>query len=174
MADEVRCADCGYLALRAYPSRKLDEADGEFRQTGSVPVNAGHQVHTHDHPICFRQAYDLKAETPEPTSATRLACIKKERHCERFTVWQQGLGPREHFEMMLSEKLLEEQRMRDESQRQWERERFALEQQRDEAQRKWRREDRWSALAMLIVAATAGILGCLATLIAGGQLPWFG
>ena len=77
--------------------------------------------------------------------------------------------------MMVTESMLKAELAREEADRVW-REAQATEerewrQRQSERERQWRKEDRWSALAMLIVAAVSGVLGAIATLIAGGQWP---
>lgn len=166
----VRCADCGFVALRKFPEQTLDEAPQEYRDTGNVPHQPQGGYVTYDIAVCFMRAANLKQELDAETGyqsghELHRRVINKQRECSQFTDWVQGFSPREHQEMIRQEKLLEWQRDREKDDREW-RDKQA------ERDRTWRREDRWSALCMLIVAAVSGVICSVATLIAGGRIPW--
>ena len=58
----VRCAACGFLALRNLEDRSLSEAEYSFREKGSVATGGTGQRLYHDMPICFEMAADLTKE----------------------------------------------------------------------------------------------------------------
>ena len=57
----VKCADCGFLALREWETRSLVDAETTFRETGrEAPVARG-ALHKRfeDQPLCFVRAIDM-------------------------------------------------------------------------------------------------------------------
>lgn len=107
----VKCAECGFLAIRNVESRELEEAEKDIREHGCCTVLIG-QIQGHPQlrhtglPLCFAGRYDLwdesKKETVKGDRNTRGArtVIHKQRRCEGFTKWQLGFTPKEHREMI--------------------------------------------------------------------------
>ena len=101
----VKCADCGFLALRSGRSELL-EATASFRQSGT-PEHL-RELDLYMQPLCFARAFNLQAEIREldqqrsETEPHRqsLAVIGLERPCKRYTEWQQGFTPKEHQEKL--------------------------------------------------------------------------
>lgn len=171
-----KCADCGFLSIRHHNSRRLDEVEAITRATGKLPPELPEEQHE-DAPICFVQAYNLKAEMVSSRPEAFIAVLQNDRDCDRFNPWQQGFGPKEHVDMMQQQALLEWQRAREEAEREW-RERQAAQEhewreQQAERDRQWRREDRRTAMVTLLVGALIGVLTLIATLIAANKWPWF-
>lgn len=144
----VKCTECGYLTFRHGESRTLVEAEEVTRQSGQVPTSQGVYLYE-PRPICFRRAYPLALEFDEmlgggwePGSGLALnllaepllAVLDKERQCNSFTSWTQGLAPREHYDMDLMEKQLALQDRRDEIERQWR-------VQQEDRQREWQGQE---------------------------------
>ncbi len=143
----VKCAECGYLAVRNVDSYHLDETGTDFREKGMVALGrqvGRNQYQLHElQPLCFVQRYNLRSEIKSEFASGKnevgciLQVISKERECGKFTAWQQGFTPKEHYEM------LDRQRWQD-----W--------------QEKQRRSDkRWRIIELIV-------LGFIVTIIAGG------
>ncbi len=133
----VRCADCGFLALRRMRDDELVHAPLEMRQSGQPPHAMDIGEPRYDYlPICLELAIDLptliKARvTPEKfvsrpshrpdwiAMAHTLDEIQVERDCQRWVQWRQGSTPKEHREMMDRERMLEWQAAREDADRQW-------------------------------------------------------
>lgn len=104
---EVKCVDCGFLALRDWQTRELAEVEAGIRETGNIPTRMidrqGQQPLYEPEPLCFRRVYDLVAESKRieaPPNSRLLQVITKPRECDQSIPWQQGLTPMEHFQMM--------------------------------------------------------------------------
>lgn len=148
----VKCANCGFLALRKFEVEGLLEADANYRETGErKPVEAPHW----NVPICFMRAADLRGEREHPPrmgvviyeedpykgwpseGEQNLAVITQERVCDSFTEWQQGFTPKEHREIM--------------DRREW----------REWQERQRRDDKRWRIIELIV-------FGVIAVLVAGG------
>jgi hypothetical protein len=109
----AKCAECGFLAVRHSETRKLEEAEKAFRERGTIPiVGMGRPYQRHESmPLCFMGSYDLRdecnkrAKKGNPNQKTILEVIQEERQCGSFTKWQLGFTPKEHKEMLDSEKM---------------------------------------------------------------------
>lgn len=99
----VRCADCGFLALRRRESQQLLGAEMPYREHGVLPeaVDADFQDEFESTPYCFVMAQPIHKERED-----RKGIIQRDRSCDSWVQWQQGFSPKEHREM------LEEQRRR--------------------------------------------------------------
>jgi hypothetical protein len=121
----VRCADCGFLAVRNPETRSLEAVDHEARTSGHFP-GYGKDFVIWPGPACFRMAADLGAECKavqeadgkKETDSKRvyLVVITKDRDCSEFTEWHPGFSPKEHREMLfdIERKKLEMQEKADE------------------------------------------------------------
>ncbi len=154
----VKCANCGFLSVRA-------QADGTLRGANAVYRDEGFQGHQVDSvfpvPHCFVRAQSIhkepfvvgdvrwaefEDEAPglisigegDETEKAVLNIISRDRECSSFTPWLgDGWTPKEHQETLDRKWLLE-----------W--------------QERQRREDRrWRVIELVVI-------GVLATLIAGG------
>ncbi len=123
----VKCADCGYLAVRSKVDYSLGEAAIDFRDKGAVAIgydDKGMNQHTlHElMPLCFaRQPYLRNAikkidEQKNRNDEVR-RIINQEIDCKGFTDWQQGFTPKEHREMLDRERLLQWQSEREKDDR---------------------------------------------------------
>ncbi|RIK73200.1 MAG: hypothetical protein DCC68_25330 [Planctomycetota bacterium] len=152
---KVKCAECGFLALRDHHSLALVEATEHFRTTGNRPTTpSGQLVYAKGiPPLCFARAIDLPATIGQPPTDDRIkATIDATRLCRNFTPWQQGFSPKEHQEMVNQQIMLD-----------WQRE-------REEADRAWRtaestRAHRWQ-IAFLAVALLGIIVGFIGGIVA--------
>lgn len=119
MPDNVRCRDCGYLAIRNYETRQLMEVESEIRFEGKfrerqvvVHTSTGGIVEQPMYikrPICFRMEEQITKATlasyDENNPGRFMVVINDERHCDSFTEWKQGWTPKEHWEMWQSAEL---------------------------------------------------------------------
>lgn len=123
MPDNVKCAECGFLALRDLRSRALYEAEEDFRNAAKIPPSTPPGVpgvSFDNSPLCLMRKEnfsrpvdsDGRSQLVRYSAATDegkgdlLEIIQRVRTCDGFTEWQCGFTPSEHEEM----KLLEEQR----------------------------------------------------------------
>ena len=98
-----KCSECGYLALRNSSMYRLEEADSDFRKTGKLPNN-----HFASRPICFVRSdgFPQFTDSHPPTIET---AVNATNQCDCPTEWVQGHSPKEHFEMMQSNAMLQMQ-----------------------------------------------------------------
>ncbi len=113
----VRCADCGFLAVKNLTTRALEEVEEGFRKRGVIPLSevrpsyGRHEdlplcfVGRHeDLPLCFVGRHDLQWEiksTGKQDKTVVITVINDERQCgEAFTEWKLGFTPKEHREML--------------------------------------------------------------------------
>ena len=112
----VKCAECGFLAVRNPGTGEPDQATDAYRETGSTQPWGDYDAEYP--PLCFVREYPLQREAsqfrneiwPEPNIhwpelRSRLIhstneVIQRERECSRFNLWQQGFTPKEHREML--------------------------------------------------------------------------
>lgn len=126
----VRCADCGYLAMRIPQTRKILEMEMAFRETGRFPEKFGSL------PVCF------VGEIEFPTTPW-IEMAKEERICEQFCQHISGISPEGHRDMQFGLELskLDERRRKDDQDREDRRRKEDL-----AWQEKVRKEDReWKA-----------------------------
>lgn len=162
----VRCADCGFLAMRNAETRVLCETEGGFRKTGNHPRMLTARFNVYEEvPICFKDARDFK-EIGVVWGATdaeqRVAALNLEHDCKQWEDWRQGLSPKEHQEMLDRQKLIEWQADREDKDRQW----------RDDQRKS---DHRWRALELLIIGVIgvlmAGAFTILGAFIERGSFP---
>lgn len=174
--EKVRCADCGFLAVRDKETRQLVETEIEMRQTWVIPKRPNEPValpvYERD-PLCFAQAADIGAEIHKipgrDTAWTRviLSIIVQPRECAAFTKWRHGFTPREHQEMLIQDDLRkqsEEQRQRDlkfqqeqrKADRDWQEKQARANR---EWQENWNRKNAYRAWILAIVGVVGGIVG---------------
>lgn len=130
MAEMVKCKDCGFLTGKT--NHGFLKAEHGYREYGVV---GGEEIA----PVCFRRAYQLEEEwkatfadgKPKKTSELK-KIFDQNRDCDTFMLWVYDCTAKEHYEMLISEKALEEQQRHAEIQREWEKERLQLERDRDE------------------------------------------
>jgi hypothetical protein len=150
--DDVRCINCGFLALRWRFSQELVEAPRPYRDTGRPPVELDRQSDLGGEsylrvPVCFEDQRDFWQEAAyvvvppnDPERIDDLALrdmLLKQINCDRFARYRQGSTPKEHREMLDRQWMIE----REDAMRQivWRRE-----DERDVAMKK--REDARDAL----------------------------
>jgi hypothetical protein len=166
---QVKCADCGYLAVRTHESRTLVEADLELRKCGTSPKMSANP--TQDYydplPLCFVMEQDLVDEfrralgqTQQASNATRMENSKREwrtvfsvieapRTCPQWIKWCQGFTPREHKEMIDAQK-----------QQEWNEKRLEADRQRAERREDaTKKADRKFQVVMVLLSAAFTVLG---------------
>ncbi len=153
----VKCAECGFLAIRNTESRELEEAEEIFREKGVVPTTGyleGQPTSRHEPlPLCFAQVCDLKAEFKKadkmgsPGYVALDSVIHMERDCSDFTPWQQGFTPKEHREML--------------DRQEW----------RDWQERQRKADRRWRIIEIGIMVIMTGGFIVLGALIGRGSIP---
>jgi hypothetical protein len=111
----VKCAECGYLAVRNKETRQLEEVEEWHREKGDIPKKPGTTDPIYNPAICFVRGDYVVQEEKEKV----LAEICKERACKLFVQWQKGFTPKEHREMKDREKMLEWQSAREDTDRHW-------------------------------------------------------
>ncbi len=107
----VKCADCGFLAVRSKVDYSLGEAAADFRENGAVAIGVDskgmnqHPLHE-IRPLCFARAFNLGEEIQTQVGTGKndlqsvLHVIKHDRNCNVFTKWQSGFSPKEHQEIL--------------------------------------------------------------------------
>jgi hypothetical protein len=156
----VKCADCGFLTLRKLTTRELVEVEEEIRATGEILADPAF-VHKptpmyEPHLLCFRKSFRLHEEQCQPVLGSSLeqrtlAVIHNQRFCDRFTSWEHGYSPREHWEMIQEAERLKWQAQRDKQ---------AQDFQADQAMQSRRHQNR--SLAVSVVAVTVAIVALVA------------
>ncbi len=126
MPENVQCTKCGYLAMRNLVTRELVEVEVGVRGGGELPE--GPSVPSNDQsdfllqraprvydlpPICFKLVPEFCEETEEweqtGTHDYFMELIEKQRSCDQWCQWHQGLSPKEHSDMQLTDELLRRQ-----------------------------------------------------------------
>lgn len=187
-----KCQTCGYLSARAGLSRSLVEVELSKRETadivtaryrpflqpsGTVAIDAHYIVEPE--PICFVLALPITeeyraafAESEKDKhggdhAAAYLQVIGKERYCPSHVVYQQGHTPKEHKEMIDSEK-----------QQKWQEDRHKEDLAFQEKLLAKQAADQEKLLAKQVAANTrtaivAAVIGAAVGAIFGALLPWF-
>jgi hypothetical protein len=118
----VRCADCGFLAVREKASRRLVEVEKEMRDEWQLPltpsITAREQLIIYEEwPVCFAMAADLPTEAqtavgnnPDAYFQGVGSTLHRQRDCESFITWEHGFTPKEHRDTMIAKELIEDQR----------------------------------------------------------------
>lgn len=173
-ANKVKCRDCGYLSVRDRGTGELMSPDNDYRQSGAVAMTMPHIA---PFPICMRRACDfpkelnMKSERHAIYPKDAAVVLDKERDCEKFIPWQQGLSPKEHLEMDIIERreqreidMIEKREQRD---RQWRLADEKSQKDREERDRKWRQEDVKADTRRTKIEIVMGSVAIIAALIAG-------
>jgi hypothetical protein len=176
--DKVKCAKCGFLGLRHLQSRQLLEAEKLFREDGHIPApGIGSLDLTFDTlPVCLADVADFRREcgNGDPSQEKRKEAVNKERSCPEFTPWRVGFSPAEHYEMILSENMIEIQRQREDADREWRHKEAELQrqwqsEQTNAADTRHRETIKWAIKAArgnIWSNVIAGIIPALAALVA--------
>ena len=99
----VKCADCGYLAVRHRQTRQLLDAELLLRERGYLlEENPGTGKTVYEpHPICFVQKIKFRDKVgASPTEQSLKDAVQNIWECDQFTDWKQGFTPKEHREMI--------------------------------------------------------------------------
>lgn len=135
----VKCAECGYLAVRHLETRDLREAEGDYRDTGEIPRDLNRPKHLYEEvPLCFERLRTFDPQQCTSAAARQEALQREIGPCVGFTKWDHGFTPKEHREAADREKF-----------RNWQAE--------QEAKRV--RERRVDALILALIAGGFTILG---------------
>ena len=100
------------------------ETEGELRNGGEFPIRVGvtgpvteESMVYEKRPICFMMEKEFIAEIKTIPAGDMTHAIHdfrdvidRDRNCNSFTTWKQGLTPKEHFDMAISEQMIVEQR----------------------------------------------------------------
>lgn len=129
----VKCADCGFLAMRNTETRELEEIDHVIRSSGQLPIwrvpsvevtyygtpdSRGSSKKCECQAVCFLAAHDLRKEIESldvrnDRQGAHLTVFNAERQCRHHTRYMQGFAPKEHAQLFLLDKqreLLEDKR----------------------------------------------------------------
>lgn len=155
--DKVKCADCGFLAVRHFETRDLLDAEELLRRDGEMPLQPGTGHYIYDPwPICFARVIDFRAALEDNSgSPHRKRVINEGRECNRFTPWIQGLTPKEHVELKIEEDRQLWETQRDLDDKLW------REKQEEKADQR-HREAITAARSMSLVSALIGFVAALA------------
>lgn len=122
MAESVKCAECGLLAVLHNQTGEYVAADKRYRETGEIPHDRGRYIHN-PYPFCAANVVDFRkligGNNPENDGSLRCKPLHEPRECSEFAMWNPCFSPKEHKEMILSEKMLEIQRQREDADREW-------------------------------------------------------
>jgi len=108
----VKCAECGFLAVRDAETRSIEEIELDSRQNGDIKsrfvyiplcfcriVKFDDEVKKLEQEPRFKQQINQGGETIYPKYKHYLKDIfNSERQCKAFTKWHQGFTPKEHQE----------------------------------------------------------------------------
>ena len=102
--EEVKCKDCGFMALRGWADRQLKEAGLHFRESGEEERVEGEPLYD-GLPVCFAQKARLDKEILGLGGGNfyihhLMRVIGRHRICDGFTEWLQGFTPKEHMELL--------------------------------------------------------------------------
>ena len=145
----VHCVACGFLVLRELTSRRLLEANDEFRDVGAPKAGQNVEVLAY----CFRMKANLGKDIAEYDSQGRdkkiLGVINTERRCDGFEEWRPNFSPREHMDMVLQREQREWQERRDNEMRNW--------------QERQQRSDRGFRLWLVVIGGLLVLLSSMIT-----------
>jgi len=168
----VKCADCGFLALRDSATGQFVEANDEMRETG----RPHQQLDVSLYPMCFKRVINVQQLAMDlPDSITGrdvrvLAVIQEKRECCDFAEWQPDFNPREHQEKIDREEERKFQDARLKEDREWrelqDEKSRAWQVQQEERSKEWQEQQAKGRLRWEVV-----IFGILVTLaLLGGQI----
>src|SRR5262245_13820842 len=106
MPDEVRCANCGFLAVIHRTTRNLLSAERQLRDDGYLldtdPITGSTAYEAN--PVCFVNKLDFRKGFGSAMQQEHLrASLQEGRQCDGYTPWTAGLTPKEHWEMIQEE-----------------------------------------------------------------------
>lgn len=146
----VKCAGCGFLAVRNVETRELDSPAENYRSDGTIPTSLiKHARLLHEErPICLVRspAFPYHPSSEAPDTPHRKAIVQQEHDCKLWDEWQIGFTPKEHREML---------------DRQW---MFELEEERRQSDR------RWHIAELIIFGAAGALVAVIAALIGRGTI----
>ena len=152
----VKCSDCGFLAART-----LGHADSlpqfvELQEGQRTDKHISQTAWYDTHLYCFMREtwFQEKKGQVEYGYLTDLSpLIDVEHDCESFTPWQQGFGPKEHWDMVDRERIVRWQAEREEADRTWREEQRRLDADwRENQERRSDRRHRWDIFWVAVVA----------------------
>ena len=97
---------CGYIGMRALSTRQIVELDLNQRQSIESPDPNGNMEAFEFMPICVAGALNFSRAIGSRDRNRKMMVILSLRSCGKFIEWNPGLTPREHLEMVQSEKML--------------------------------------------------------------------
>lgn len=162
----VRCADCGYLAVRKLATREICEAELRLRKSWDMPAHGNYSLYD-AFPLCFVLAPELEKGLIAGGKENVLRMIQREHNCEAFTPWMNGHTPKEHQEMIRELEHRKWQEKQEEKMRDWQasqrREDLARQETIRTGDRLWQAQqkalDRKWQFGFVILAAALGIIG---------------
>jgi hypothetical protein len=137
----VKCAECGFLAVRRRSTWRLEETEAAIRATGAMPNDPldDKKKLYQEWPACFVGAADFRKEGDDKYHPTVVeGLITKDRQCSRFMSWVRGFDPKEHAQMLNQEQIERLQDARIEADRRW---------QESRAAEDWKRQEEWASKA---------------------------
>ena len=124
----IKCADCGFLAVRNLRTRQLEEAEKEYRDRAYISLT-GEEGKLHPRleslPLCFVASYDLqdeirnKSPKKEVDSRNIIAVVNADRDCDKSTKWLLGFTPKEHQDILDRQEILKWQIDREKADKKW-------------------------------------------------------
>ena len=101
---KVKCADCGFLAIRDEYTEDVKEATRRVRERGEAVTSA---QNTHRAKVfCYE---GVRRMLPLNMDAQQVAAmVNEEIECGEFRKWSEGKTPKEHEEMTILEQVKEE------------------------------------------------------------------
>ena len=169
----VKCADCGFLGVRAI----WTVSEGNFPTAGQVG-EMWHVSRTQGAMEYPSNALCLAGVIEFPLGISKshtglLAIVQEERECSEFTPWRQGFTPKEHREMLDRKWMIEREDRRDQEMR-------AREDRRDQELRRLQERLHSRELWIMGGAVTIALIvsGVIAAVIEGAvsrgwQPPWW-
>ena len=159
----VKCADCGFLAVRNTNTRDLEEAEQDFRTRAYIPMT-GDPGRTYARleklPLCFVSSFNLQEEIRnksgkiEVSAENIIEVMNCDRDCPNITKWKTGFTPKEHqdkLDWLINQKW---QTDREQSDRDW--------------QHKERSDDKcWRVIELISLVIGAGLFTLLGAWIQG-------
>jgi hypothetical protein len=114
----VRCADCGFLAVRDLQTNELIEVKEDGRKRWVLPAfPGGSQLgpmpvvrRCDETPLCAVGAYPLGEEAKGREADAVLPVITRDRKCRKFTRWRREYTPKEHYQMFAADQLQQDNR----------------------------------------------------------------
>ena len=101
MPDNVRCSDCGYLAVVNTQTGLPEEANDGFRKRRDIPpiTPRGNQNRFEEFPLCYRKVCDFRKEATSSSPEHVIEVMARNRTCDLFRDRHPGKSPKELEEM---------------------------------------------------------------------------